>query len=325
MVAVARRSLPETLVRKSLTVATKLAVSVHCAWPAQDGVPARRRSRPGTATQRLTGTTARRAARAAFWMSPGRALPEQWGLFVAGSDFEVPCAAPQTIVESHSHRHRAAQGAAGRMRRPGAGARMPRQLTASQSHMYINFWYPICTTTELTAASPVKARVLTLPFVAFRDADGKAHVLSDTCVHRGGALHKGKLVDGRLACPYHGWQFDGAGRCARIPSLGAEGYIPARAKVDSYPVIERYGIVFAFLGDLSETERPALYDGAGVRPAGLARRPGDLRRQCLLRALHRERPRPGAQRVRAHPAGEHPLPSRTACTSPPTSGAARSS
>lgn len=126
--------------------------------------------------------------------------------------------------------------------------------------MYINFWYPICTATDLTAGAPVRAQVLCLPFVAFRDADGKAHVLSDTCVHRGGALHKGRLVNGRIACPYHGWQFDGSGRCALIPSLGEEGNIPARAKVDSYPVIERYGIVFAFLGDLSETERPALYE-----------------------------------------------------------------
>ncbi|MBL8199736.1 MAG: aromatic ring-hydroxylating dioxygenase subunit alpha [Chromatiales bacterium] len=126
--------------------------------------------------------------------------------------------------------------------------------------MYINFWYPICTTAELTGAAPVRAQVLCLPFVAFRDAGGQARVLADTCVHRGGALHKGKVVNGRLACPYHGWQFDGGGRCALIPSLGADGNIPARAKVDSYPVVERYGIVFAFLGDLAEAERPALYE-----------------------------------------------------------------
>jgi len=128
--------------------------------------------------------------------------------------------------------------------------------------MYINFWYPVCLATELTADAPQKARILGLPFVAFRDGEGQAHVLSDTCVHRGGALHKGKVAGGRLACPYHGWQFDGAGRCALIPSLGPDGPIPARAKVDSYPVTERYGIVFAFLGDLSETERPALYEVA---------------------------------------------------------------
>ena len=137
--------------------------------------------------------------------------------------------------------------------------------------MYINFWDPICTSTELTATAPVRATVLTLPFVAFRDGEGRAHVLSDTCVHRGGALHKGKVAGDRIACPYHGWQFGGDGRCALIPSLGPDGNIPARAKVDSYPVIERYGIVFAFLGDLPEHARPELYevpefDQPGWRP-----------------------------------------------------------
>jgi len=128
--------------------------------------------------------------------------------------------------------------------------------------MYINFWYPICLSAELAGAAPVRARVLTLAFVAFRDGAGQARVLADTCVHRGGALHRGRVTNGRLACPYHGWQFDGSGRCALIPSLGPEAGIPARAKVDSYPVIERYGIVFAFLGDLPEAERPPLYEVA---------------------------------------------------------------
>jgi phenylpropionate dioxygenase-like ring-hydroxylating dioxygenase large terminal subunit len=121
--------------------------------------------------------------------------------------------------------------------------------------MYINFWYPVCTTADLTAAAPQRAQILGLKFVAFRDAQGEAHVLADTCVHRGGSLAAGKVVDGRIACPYHGWQFDGTGRCTFIPSLGADGSIPARAKVDSYPVVERYGIVFAFLGDAPASER----------------------------------------------------------------------
>jgi phenylpropionate dioxygenase-like ring-hydroxylating dioxygenase large terminal subunit len=125
--------------------------------------------------------------------------------------------------------------------------------------VYINFWYPVCLAADLTPSAPVRAQILGLPFVAFRDTGGQAQVLADTCVHRGGALHKGRVVDGRIACPYHGWQFDGTGRCLLIPSLGPAATIPARAKVDSYPVIERYGIVFAFLGDLPEAERPPLY------------------------------------------------------------------
>lgn len=126
--------------------------------------------------------------------------------------------------------------------------------------MFINFWYPIGLSSEITGEKPFRAQVFGLPFVAFRDEAGAAHVVSDTCVHRGGALHKGWIKGGRVVCPYHGWAYGGDGRCTRVPSLGDDAKIPARAKVDAYPVQERYGIVFAFLGDLPEAERPPLYD-----------------------------------------------------------------
>jgi phenylpropionate dioxygenase-like ring-hydroxylating dioxygenase large terminal subunit len=125
--------------------------------------------------------------------------------------------------------------------------------------MYINFWYPVARAEEITTDKPLRVGLLGLTFVAFRDESGTAHVLADTCVHRGGSLSEGEIRNGRVACPYHGWEFGGTGKCMRVPSL-PEGKIPARAKVDSYPVQERYGIVFAFLGDLPEAERPPLYD-----------------------------------------------------------------
>jgi phenylpropionate dioxygenase-like ring-hydroxylating dioxygenase large terminal subunit len=126
--------------------------------------------------------------------------------------------------------------------------------------MYINFWYPICTTQDLQDGGPLRARVLGLQFVAFRDAAGIAHVLADTCVHRGGSLGKGQVKDDCIVCPYHGWRFSGDGRCQLIPSLDEQTKPPARAKVDSYPVQERYGIVFAFLGDLPEQQRPPIFE-----------------------------------------------------------------
>ena len=125
--------------------------------------------------------------------------------------------------------------------------------------MYINFWYPVGRSEEITHEKPYHAKILRLPFVAFRDQDGKAHVLSDTCIHRGGSLSAGKINGNCIACPYHGWEFDGEGKCAKLPSL-AGVKPPPRAKVDSHPVQEKYGIVFAFLGDLPEEERPPLYE-----------------------------------------------------------------
>ncbi|MBM4196397.1 MAG: aromatic ring-hydroxylating dioxygenase subunit alpha [Gammaproteobacteria bacterium] len=126
--------------------------------------------------------------------------------------------------------------------------------------MYINFWYPIALSKEITAEKPLRVELMCLPFVAFRDSKGMAHVLSDTCVHRGGSLGAGSIKGDCVVCPYHGWRFDGDGQCALVPSLGADTKPPSRAKIDSYPVQECYGIVFAFLGDLPEAERPPLYD-----------------------------------------------------------------
>ncbi len=126
--------------------------------------------------------------------------------------------------------------------------------------MYVNFWYPVATSAEVTHEKPVRVRLLTLDFVAFRDSAGTAYVLADTCIHRGASLGKGKVKGDCVECPYHGWQFAGDGHCTHIPSLAAGEKPPARAKVDSYPVQEKYGIVFAFLGDLPEGERPPLWD-----------------------------------------------------------------
>ncbi len=125
--------------------------------------------------------------------------------------------------------------------------------------MFINFWYPACQSSDLTT-EPKTYRMLNQDFVLFRDSQGTAHCLSDVCVHRGASLGRGKVKGDCVECPYHGWQFNGEGVCTRIPSLGAEAKIPSRARVDAYPVQEKYGLVFAFLGDLPENERPPIMD-----------------------------------------------------------------
>jgi phenylpropionate dioxygenase-like ring-hydroxylating dioxygenase large terminal subunit len=125
--------------------------------------------------------------------------------------------------------------------------------------MYINFWYPVALIDEVTNDKPLQVQILGLKFVAFRDTDGTARVISDTCIHRGGSLGTGWIKDGRAICPYHGWQYDGTGKCVKIPTQSDDTKLPARAKVDSYPTDEKYGILFAFLGDLPEAERPPIY------------------------------------------------------------------
>jgi phenylpropionate dioxygenase-like ring-hydroxylating dioxygenase large terminal subunit len=123
--------------------------------------------------------------------------------------------------------------------------------------MFMNFWY-VAGTSDSIADKPVKVRMLGQNFVLFRDGAGKAHCLSNVCTHRGGSLAHGRVVGDTVACPYHGWQFNGGGTCVKIPSLGRDAKIPVRTRIDAYPVEERYGLVFAFLGDLPEEERPPI-------------------------------------------------------------------
>ncbi|MBW7930726.1 MAG: aromatic ring-hydroxylating dioxygenase subunit alpha [Gammaproteobacteria bacterium] len=126
--------------------------------------------------------------------------------------------------------------------------------------MLINNWYVAAAASEIRKDKPLRVRMLSCDFVLFRDDDDKAVCLSDVCCHRGAALGKGEMNGCNVVCPYHGWEFNGAGQCTLIPAMGPEFNVPKRARVDSYPTQEKYGWVWVFLGDLPENERPKIPD-----------------------------------------------------------------
>jgi phenylpropionate dioxygenase-like ring-hydroxylating dioxygenase large terminal subunit len=82
--------------------------------------------------------------------------------------------------------------------------------------------------------------------VLFRDATGTVAALEDRCPHRIVPLSKGRYIDGIVECGYHGLRFDSTGRCIAIPGQTS---IPDRARVAVYPVVERYGWVWVWIGD----------------------------------------------------------------------------
>jgi phenylpropionate dioxygenase-like ring-hydroxylating dioxygenase large terminal subunit len=126
--------------------------------------------------------------------------------------------------------------------------------------MIINNWYVACVADALTD-KPLRVKMLAHAFVLFRDAAGYVHCLSDACCHRGASLSQGICVNSGIQCPQHGWEFNGAGKCTLIPTGSrTPTEPPRRARVPSYPVQEKYGLVFVFLGDMSEQERPAVPD-----------------------------------------------------------------
>lgn len=125
--------------------------------------------------------------------------------------------------------------------------------------MLINNWYVAAESDEVTD-KPHRTRMVGVDFVLFRDDSGRLVCLSDVCCHRGGALHRGEMVSGCIACPYHGWHFNGAGQCVKIPAMGDDVAIPKRARVDCYPVEERMGLIWVFVGDQAEADRPEIPD-----------------------------------------------------------------
>lgn len=116
--------------------------------------------------------------------------------------------------------------------------------------MYTNIWY-VAAASDAVRNRPVGVKMLGRDFVLFRDDDGKVVCLSSVCPHRGASLARGKCdSDGTLACPFHGWRFASDGRCTMVPSQAdPTGAIPPSAKGDAYPVQEKYGLIWAFLGD----------------------------------------------------------------------------
>jgi len=80
------------------------------------------------------------------------------------------------------------------------------------------FSHPVAAASELSADQPVAARLLGQDWVLWRDAEGHARAAPDRCPHRGTRLSLGRVCEGELQCPYHGWRFAADGRCSRIPA-----------------------------------------------------------------------------------------------------------
>jgi vanillate O-demethylase monooxygenase subunit len=86
------------------------------------------------------------------------------------------------------------------------------------------------------------------PVVLYRKADGGIAAVEDRCPHRFAPLSMGKVVAGdRIQCPYHGLEFDGSGACVKNPH-GTKN-IPPRARVKSYPVLEKHQAVWIWMGE----------------------------------------------------------------------------
>jgi phenylpropionate dioxygenase-like ring-hydroxylating dioxygenase large terminal subunit len=105
-----------------------------------------------------------------------------------------------------------------------------------------DYWYVVAESVELAADVVLARKVLGRQLVCFRRADGAPAILQDRCLHRNAPLSSGRVRNGVLHCPYHGWTYDGRGRVVAIPSIGSAS--PGELCSPPYPAIERDGYVY---------------------------------------------------------------------------------
>jgi phenylpropionate dioxygenase-like ring-hydroxylating dioxygenase large terminal subunit len=126
-----------------------------------------------------------------------------------------------------------------------------------------NYWYPAIPGRKVKS-KPVPVKLLGEELIFFRDErDGKVYALEDRCPHKGMPLSCARVYfPGTITCPYHGFTFNGKGDCVAVLSEGPDSKLPGKVRAKGYPVEERWGIVWVFVGELDPP--PALEEDVPI-------------------------------------------------------------
>ncbi|KZV33029.1 chlorophyll synthase [Dorcoceras hygrometricum] len=107
-----------------------------------------------------------------------------------------------------------------------------------------NFWYPVAFSADLKDDTMVPLDCFEEPWVLFRGKDGKPGCVQNTCAHRACPLHLGSVNEGRIQCPYHGWEYSTDGNCEKMPSTKK-----LNVKIRALPCLEQEGMIWIWPGD----------------------------------------------------------------------------
>jgi phenylpropionate dioxygenase-like ring-hydroxylating dioxygenase large terminal subunit len=139
-------------------------------------------------------------------------------------------------------------------------ARAASHMPASAEDMLrtglLNQWYLVCRSSEV-GTKPIRLKRLNRDIALWRDASGKAHAVEDFCPHRGARLSAGHVVEGGLACAYHGLTVDGDGVVLAVPPVHTCPLVGQKA-IASYPVREACGAVFLYFSNGAGGEVPEM-------------------------------------------------------------------
>src|SRR5918996_1895110 len=116
--------------------------------------------------------------------------------------------------------------------------------------LFRQYWMPALLAEELLEddCPPVRVKLLSERLIAFRDSAGRYGLIDEFCAHRGVSLWFGRNEECGLRCPYHGWKYDVTGQCIEVPSEPEESGFAKKIKLKSYPLIERGGVLWTYMG-----------------------------------------------------------------------------
>ena len=117
--------------------------------------------------------------------------------------------------------------------------------------MYLrNSWYVAAMSSDIVERlTPL--RILGENIALFRTDGGEPVALEDSCPHRRLPLSRGRLLNDGIECGYHGLKFDHSGQCIAAPT---QQRIPPAARVRSYPVVDRWGLLWIWMGDAERSD-----------------------------------------------------------------------
>ena len=115
------------------------------------------------------------------------------------------------------------------------------------------YWIPFLLARDVPADGlPYRVRLLGEELVAFRDSSGQVGLVDQACPHRGAPLLFGRNEEGGLRCVYHGWKFSVDGSCQEMPAEPENTPMLKRVRVKAYPVQERNGVLWTYMGPDAE-------------------------------------------------------------------------
>ncbi|THU51021.1 hypothetical protein C4D60_Mb06t26620 [Musa balbisiana] len=122
-----------------------------------------------------------------------------------------------------------------------------------------NFWYPVAFSKDLKDDTMIPIDCFEEPWVIFRGKDGNPGCIRNTCAHRACPLHLGSVNEGRIQCPYHGWEYSTDGKCEKMPSTRM-----LNVRIRSLPCFEHEGMIWIWPGSAPPTDTlPSLQPPTG--------------------------------------------------------------